>query len=672
MSRSSAHILLVEDNSDQRELTIDALKEKDPDVRVSEAEDGPTALRMLQNNAVDLVILDYSLPGMTGLETLRELQQLKSKIPVIMVTGQGDETVAVEAMKNGAQDYIIKMRNYHEALPVTIGKVIKQSRMKRELEEASLRGRRLFELSFSIAKEQKVDALTQRLVEGAAELVGVEKSMMYLVDAQGQVSYTKSFGIEVAQDVLRGPLQRIGILSAAYIAKQPIVIHEPQEHPQWESRPWLHPFLRQMLSVPLVMQGEVEGALCLFNKNNHEPFSAEDVDTLSTLAVHAGVAIDNARFVERMEQQAVTDSLTGLSNHMEFQKRLTEEVDRSRRYHKEFSLLMFDLDNFKMVNDTYGHQMGDAVLKEMAQVLRNSLRSVDQVFRYGGEEFAVILPETPEEGAKIISERIRQTITESCYGKGSDRSLRISVSIGLASFPQDADQREDLIGAADQALFSAKRSGRNRVAVYREMLGSLMDNSPIKLDNYLRDPQMNLAAIVDAKSPYTKGHTEAVARYATRFADKLDLNEGEKKNLEFASLLHNIGIVGIPSKLLNKQGPLTEEERKIINSHPTLAQMLIKQTEQLASVLPAILYHHERYDGQGYPNGLKGEEIPYLARVLSVLDAYNAMISARAYRPRLTKAQAIEELKKNAGSQFDPDIAAAFITFLEQEDPDLA
>ena len=431
-----------------------------------------------------------------------------------------------------------------------------------------------------------------------------------------------------------------------------------------------------MLSVPLVMQGEVEGALCLFNKNNHEPFSAEDVDTLSTLAVHAGVAIDNARFVERMEQQAVTDSLTGLSNHMEFQKRLTEEVDRSRRYHKEFSLLMFDLDNFKMVNDTYGHQMGDAVLKEMAQVLRNSLRSVDQVFRYGGEEFAVILPETPEEGAKIISERIRQTITESCYGKGSDRSLRISVSIGLASFPQDADQREDLIGAADQALFSAKRSGRNRVAVYREMLGSLMDNSPIKLDNYLRDPQMkmlkDLAAIVDAKSPYTKGHTEAVARYATRFADKLDLNEGEKKNLEFASLLHNIGIVGIPSKLLNKQGPLTEEERKIINSHPTLAQMLIKQTEQLASVLPAILYHHERYDGQGYPNGLKGEEIPYLARVLSVLDAYNAMISARAYRPRLTKAQAIEELKKNAGSQFDPDIAAAFITFLEQEDPDLA
>ena len=163
-----------------------------------------------------------------------------------------------------------------------------------------------------------------------------------------------------------------------------------------------------------------------------------------------------------------------------------------------------------------------------------------------------------------------------------------------------------------------------------------------------------------------------MARYATRFADKLDLNEGEKKNLEFASLLHNIGIVGIPSKLLNKQGPLTEEERKIINSHPTLAQMLIKQTEQLASVLPAILYHHERYDGQGYPNGLKGEEIPYLARVLSVLDAYNAMISARAYRPRLTKAQAIEELKKNAGSQFDPDIAAAFITFLEQEDPDLA
>jgi diguanylate cyclase (GGDEF)-like protein len=674
MSNSSAHILLVEDNIDQRELTIFALTEKDPDVLVTEAENGPSALDVLEKNAVDIVILDYNLPGMNGLETLRELRQLKPKVPVIMVTGQGDETVAVEAMKSGAHDYIIKMRNYHDALPVTIEKVIRQNRMKRELEEASLRSRRLYELSFCIAKEQKVDALTERLVEGAAELIGVEKSMLYLVDDQGQVIFAKSFGIEVAQDMFIGPLQKIGILSAAYIAKQPIVIHEPQEHPQWESGPWLHPIMRQMLSVPLAMQGEVEGALCLFNKTNHEPFSSEDVDTLSTLAVHAGVAIDNARFVEKMEQQAITDSLTGLSNHMEFQKRLGEEIDRGRRYHKEFSLLMFDLDHFKMVNDSYGHQMGDAVLKEMASVLKGCLRSVDLVFRYGGEEFAVILPETSEESAKIISECIRQTIADSSYGMGSNNSLMITVSIGLSSFPQDADQREELIATADQALFSAKRSGRNRVAVYRNVLDSLMDNSPVKLENYLRDSQMkmlkDLAEIVDAKSPYTKGHAEAVARYAMRFAEKLKLDEQEKKKLGFASLLHNIGVVGIPTKLLNKQGPLTQEEREIINSHPTLAQMLIKQTEQLASALPAILYHHERYDGHGYPNGIKGEEIPYLARVLSVVDAYNAMISARAYRPRLTKTEAIAELEKNAGTQFDPEVTAAFITFLEQEDPD--
>ena len=157
-----------------------------------------------------------------------------------------------------------------------------------------------------------------------------------------------------------------------------------------------------------------------------------------------------------------------------------------------------------------------------------------------------------------------------------------------------------------------------------------------------------------------------------RFAEALNLGERDKRNLKYASLLHNIGIVGIPSKLLNKQGPLTIEERKIINSHPTLAQMLIKQTEQLTSILPTILYHHERYDGHGYPNGLKGEDIPYLARVLSVVDAYNAMISVRAYRPKLSKEQAIQELKKNAGTQFDPRITEAFIALLQQDDRPLS
>jgi len=673
MPKLPMHILLVEDNIDQRELTIDALMEKTPDMRVTAADNGSAALQILaQADDVDVVILDYSLPGMNGLEVLYEINQGSTKPPVIMVTGQGDEAIAVEAMKNGAHDYIVKISNYHEALPVSIERVVRQDRLRRELDEASLRGRRLYELSFAVAKERRVDALSRRLVKGVTELIGVEHSILYLVNADGTVAFVSAHGEDIDPSRFMDSVEGIGMLAAAYSTKQPVVVEEPQLHPQWPATPWLHAHARNMLCVPLTMQGQVEGGLCLLNKRNSRAFTQEEINTVSTLAVHVGVAIDNARFLEKKEQQAVTDSLTGLYNHMEFQKHLAEELERSHRYGNEFSLLMLDLDHFKMVNDSYGHQVGDSILREMAHHLRSQLRAVDKVFRYGGEEFAVILPETGQSGAKVIAEELRRRIAACTFDIGADQALKITVSIGAASFPHDQEQREELIGAADQALFSAKRAGRNHIVIYSEALGVLAGENPIDLQALLRDPHINilkdLAAVIDAKSPYIKGHSEAVSEYAMRFAEVLRLGEQDKRNLQYASLLHNIGIVGIPGKLLDKQGPLTSEERKLINSHPSLAQVLIRETEQLTSVLPTILYHHERYDGHGYPNGLKGEEIPYLARVLSVIDAYNAMISSRAYRPGLSVGQAIEELRRHAGTQFDPHITAAFIAFLQQND----
>ena len=353
MPESPMHVLLVEDNADQRELTVEALVEKSPGARVTETDNGAAALEILEReHDIDAVILDYSLPGRNGLEVLYEINRRAAQPPVIMVTGQGDEAIAVEAMKNGAQDYIVKMRNYQEALPVTIERVIRQDRMKRELEEASRRGRRLYELSFSVAKERKVDALSQRLVEGVTELIGVEQSMLYLVNAAGEVVFVRSHGMDIDHGQFMGPADKLGILAAAYSAKQPAVIEDPQSHPQWPSTPWLHSRVRHMLCAPLTMQEQVEGALCLINKRNRQDFTQEDINTVSTLAVHVGVAIDNARFLETKEQQAVTDSLTGVYNHMEFQQHLSDEIERSRRYGKEFSLLMLDLDHFKMVTAT--------------------------------------------------------------------------------------------------------------------------------------------------------------------------------------------------------------------------------------------------------------------------------------------------------------------------------
>ncbi len=673
MSKPSMHILIVEENVDQLKLSIDALKKNDPTVEINSAENGTAALAMLGTLPFDLLILGFKLPGMTGLEVLQQMKEMELKVPVMMVTRYGDETVAVAAMKAGALDYIVKTEHYFEDLVLAVDKTIEESQASRDREEVHLKTRCLYEILLSVTKEQKVEDMSGRLVKGVCELIGVVKGVVVLINnEESNVVFSKTHGFQLEEDAFLGPVASLGCLSDSYYGQNPVVIDEPHTHPKWGLTPWLHPFMRDLLSVPLAMKGEVSGLLIVMNKAKHRPFTTEDINLLSTVAVHAGVAFDNATFLKNMEKQAISDSLTGLYNHLEFQKRLAEELERTRRYAKHFSLLMLDIDHFKGVNDSFGHQAGDTILKEVSGIIKMCVRTCDLVFRYGGEEFAVILPETALNEAKITAERIRTEISRNPIKIDERSRSRVTVSIGVSSFPKDADRREDLISAADQALYAAKRSGRDAVALYGEVLKKVSEKNPIELDEYLSDPEMktlrDIASVIDAKNPYMSGHTEGVLRYAMSFANVLKMGESDKKNLEFASLLHNIGKVSLPSKLLNKQGPLTEKEREVINTHPGIAQLLIKQSEQFQQVLPAILYHHERYDGKGYPNGLKGEEIPLLARILSIVDSYFAMISARSYRPKMSKEQAIEELRKNAGTQFDPEMAEVFIKLLECED----
>jgi HD-GYP domain-containing protein (c-di-GMP phosphodiesterase class II) len=246
----------------------------------------------------------------------------------------------------------------------------------------------------------------------------------------------------------------------------------------------------------------------------------------------------------------------------------------------------------------------------------------------------------------------------------------LTVSIGIASYPEDANSREELIIASDQAMYFAKEAGRNQVCCYGNTLKSAIEKDQKKLSEILNNPEMkalrDLAAAIDAKSHYTRGHSEAVVQYSLLLADALNLTEEDKKSLQLAGLLHNIGTVSIPDRLLNKPNPLSPEEVSIIQSHPKMAQMLIKQCSQMEAVLPAILYHHEHYDGNGYPNGLRGDDIPFLARVLGIVEAYEAMTSIRPYRPKLTPQQAMDELRRHAGTQFDPQIVEVFVNRLSR------
>jgi diguanylate cyclase (GGDEF)-like protein/putative nucleotidyltransferase with HDIG domain len=388
------------------------------------------------------------------------------------------------------------------------------------------------------------------------------------------------------------------------------------------------------------------------------------MDLLMTLAGEAGVVIENAQLYAHAKERAHTDELTGLSNHRYFHERLDEEISRSSRFGDIFSLLFLDMDLFKAYNDIYGHLAGDEMLKQIGQQVRSSIRSIDMAFRYGGDEFTVILPQASLEDAGKVGDRIRKRIETEMDSRGAP----LTCSIGIASWPTDGVMREEIIQAADAALYYAKQMGRNRICFASEVVPSeILIGTKTEKEPGVLSTIYALAATVDAKDHYTYGHSKKVAKYATQIAEALGYSDERVATLRAAALLHDIGKIGISDRLLVKTGPLTEEDWEPIRAHPKLGVAILKHVESLSGCLAAIQYHHERYDGNGYPAGLKGDNIPLDARIMGVADSYDAMTSLRPYRQgKMTHEQAVEELKRCAGTQFDPKIVEVFVSLGER------
>ena len=426
----------------------------------------------------------------------------------------------------------------------------------------------------------------------------------------------------------------------------------------WESH--LQQGIRSVVYLPLSVTDRTIGTLILASRKPNA-FSSRQIKLLERIALQIAAPVENAQLYARLEEKSRVDEITGLFNRHHFEERLKEEVSRHSRYGDVFSIFMLDLDNFKAYNDVYGHPAGDILLSHVGKIIKSSVRDADQAFRYGGDEVVVILPQTARNDAYVVAERVREQIAKEMEKK----AITVTCSIGLASYPADGAIAGELVDVADSALYYAKRAGGNRVYLSSKIPFEPLDEEGIYGKRDGLSAIYALVSTVEARDPYIYGHSRKVSTYAGALAEAIGLSPDEISKVSTAALLHDIGKIGIPDNVLNKKKKLNGENWEAIKTHPRLGANIIGNIPGLVPCISSILHHHERWDGSGYPEGLKGEQIPIGARILAIADSFEAMTSARPYRPALSREEVVKELRQGAGIQFDPYLVEVFVGIIK-------
>ncbi|HCX64607.1 MAG TPA: diguanylate cyclase [Eubacteriaceae bacterium] len=436
----------------------------------------------------------------------------------------------------------------------------------------------------------------------------------------------------------------------------------------WEEEKRMLDSLGSTHGVAIKASDHISGIILLSFSKEKNHSRGEDFGTVLSIATIASAAIENAQRYEKAHKEASTDQLTETLNRRYFYPLGQELFEKHKN--QAISFLIVNLDDFKLFNQLYGVKKGDEALREVASILKGTVGNYGEVARYGGKEFALILPDFDAYKAKEMAVSLRDQIEQIGQKNAQDFQKKITVSIGICVYPYGASRFEELIENAEHAVYEVKRNGKNAIKVFNTYVDGkepqTIDVQSI-YDEY-KSTIYALTAAIDAKDHYTFQHSENVAAYAVSLARKIRLNDDIVENVRQAALLHDIGKISIPEHILNKKDGLTDSEYEVMKKHVEASIDIIRHLPSLDYVVPAVLGHHERFDGKGYPRRISGEDIPITARILSLADAYDAITSNRCYRPKSNPEKALGIIEEAAGTQFDPKLAPLFVEMMRKKE----
>ncbi len=656
-------VLVIDDEeSIQKSLSL-VLKGEGYDVTI--AGTGTEGLEKLEKQPFDAVILDYKLPDTDGLNVARVIRERAPEVALVFITAYSSIETAVTVMKLGAFDFVEK----------PLQKDVILSALKRSL-------------------------LSKKLLEKGER--ALEKPNILIVDDEHMVRFSLEETLKAAGYPCRSCASGYEALRKVEEELFHILIVDLklEDMEGTEVIRKVREYFPEMMATVITGVPSIENAVTALKSGAIDyvikPLEPEDLigrikmgwekhrngvlvkQLLHNLQV-TNLELEKAN--QKLNALSVTDNLTSLYNHRYIMDVLSIEYQKAKRFQHKLSLIMLDMDHFRTINDKYGHQVGDALLIEFGAFLKEQTRSIDTVGRYGGEEFCIVLPETESADAVRVGEKLRREIAGKLFTPVEGLSVNVTASMGVASADDEGvGSMEAMLNHVNKALYEAKLGGRNRVVCWREIKKKSEEAADKVTETAIHDYERytgNLAKelkdsyiqsvkglvnALEAKDGYTATHSYLVSYYAKAMAKHLGLSEEEIDVITTAGLLHDIGKIGIPDAVLNKEGKLDENEMATVKRHPEAGAKILGPIGFSNRELGLIYSHQERWDGLGYPYGLKGNDIPYGARILAFCDAFEAMTAHRPYRKTpFSATKALGIISREAGKQFDPSLVVPFM-----------